>query len=59
MCTYTPQPASLGGCITIYEAEKDSVILRKFPRVLSVTFIMLPNTFSQEPPQIFHFDDTD
>lgn len=58
MHQYIPNPASFDGSIIIYELENTALSSGKSSWVLSVTFITLPNVFSQEPPHISHFDVT-
>lgn len=57
MHTYISKPASVCRGIIIYEPENIPLSSENPPGWLSVTFIILPNVFSQEPPQIFHFDE--
>lgn len=60
-CTHILYPQtcfSVGQYYNLW-TRKYTVIPRKSPRVLSDTFIIPPNVFSQEPPQIFHFDEND
>lgn len=55
--TYISKPASVCRCVIIYEPENIPLSSENPPGWLSVTFIIPPNAFSQEPPQIPHFDE--
>lgn len=55
--TYAPKPAfTLWRLDNLQVGEGNIAIHGKFPEVLSVAFITLPKTFSQESARIFHTD---